>query len=169
MDGPGVQFPWWVPSGFLWQYKDIRTVQDFCSSLPCNMFLDWIGQLWSNQSTKNSSTASTKLLFLFHNEYLAANVTCPDIPRNIMLTDKKQTFTCWTLFWNFSCMWAPKVPRPGGSWVWTWLLNSMNAEQRMKAGNRTRWRNHGMASITAFLDEWGEAIYSTASQQHGFL
>lgn len=54
------------------------------------MFLDWIGQLWSNQSTKNSSTTSTKILFLFHNEYLAANVTRPDIHRNIMLTDKKQ-------------------------------------------------------------------------------
>lgn len=55
MDGPGVKFPWWplvcglhvlpepgwVPSGFLWQYKDIKTVQDFCSSLLYNMFLDW--------------------------------------------------------------------------------------------------------------------------------
>lgn len=51
--------PGWVPSGFLWQYKDIKTVQDFCSSLLWNIFLDWIGQLWCNQSTKNSSTAST--------------------------------------------------------------------------------------------------------------
>lgn len=29
-------------------------------------------------------------------------------------------------------MWAPKVPKPSESWVWTQLLNSVNVEQRGK-------------------------------------